>query len=69
MGRDPGIGQESAKPIGELRRQTLQDILEVRVRIDLMPIAASRQAVRGRRRPAAMVGDRTPLEQFFDGIS
>ena len=67
--RDPGIGQEFAEPIGGMRRQTLQDILEVGERIDLMTLATAHQAVQGRRRPAAPV---TPDEQVIlpsDGLS
>ena len=32
---EPGVRQEFAQPIGGMRRQTLQDILEIGERIDL----------------------------------
>jgi hypothetical protein len=39
MVREPGIRQEFAQPIGGMRRQTLQDILEIVGRINLMALA------------------------------
>ena len=56
---DPGIGQEVAKLTGGMRRQTLQDILEVGERIDLMTLASSYEAIQGGRGPAAAI---TPNE-------
>jgi hypothetical protein len=55
MVREPGVGQEFAKPIGGMRRQTLQDILEIGERIDLVTLASSHQAIQGGRRPAAAI--------------
>ena len=38
-----------------MRRQPLQDILEVGERINLVPLTASHEAVQGRRGPAAWI--------------
>ena len=57
--RDPGIGQEFPKLIARMRRQTLQHILEVGERIDLMTLAAPHEAIQSGRRPAAAI---TPNE-------
>ncbi len=43
MGRDPGVGQEVAKPISGMGRQPLQDILEVGKGID--PVTLGLRAI------------------------
>lgn len=55
MGRDPGVGQEVAKPISGMGRQPLQDILEVGKGIDPVTLATLHQAIQSRRRPAVPV--------------
>jgi hypothetical protein len=62
MVREPGIRQEFVKPIGGKRRETLQDILEIGERIDLMTLACPHQAIQGGRRPATAI---TPNEQVI----
>ena len=65
---DPHVGQELAKPIGGMGRQSFQDVFEVSERIDLMTLARSHQAVQGCRRPAPSI---TPYEQVVlapDGL-
>jgi hypothetical protein len=51
----PRVGQELAERLRGMRRQPLQDILEVGERIDLVPLTASHEAVQGRRGPAASI--------------
>jgi hypothetical protein len=44
IGRDPGVGQEFAKLIGGMARQSFQDILPAGKRID--PMTATAQSPR-----------------------
>jgi hypothetical protein len=49
MVREPGIRKEFDQPIGGMRRQTLQYILEIGEQIDLMTVAAPHEAIQSRR--------------------
>jgi hypothetical protein len=66
---DPGVGQEFAEPIGGMGRQPLQDVFQVGERIDPVTLAASHQAIQGRRRPAASVAPDEQVVLATDGLS
>jgi hypothetical protein len=56
VGREPVVGQEVGKLLGAMGRQTLEDILDVGKRIDMVTLAVTYQPVQ----------DRSRLAQPFD---
>jgi hypothetical protein len=55
MGRESGVGPEFSQPIGGMRRQPPDDILEVGEGIALETLAAHHRAGHGRCRPVAAI--------------
>jgi hypothetical protein len=51
----PSVGQDLTKAIRRIARQPLQDVFQVRERINLVSLAARHQAIQRCRRPAASV--------------
>jgi hypothetical protein len=68
MRREPSIGQQFIELVRGMRRQAVEDVLEVREGIDIVVLAGPGEGIEDRRRPAAAVApEEGPIQSTCGG--